>query len=435
MAEQISKQHIQVLCIDDDEIVLRTLLRLLSANNITVKACSDPKDGLKTLANYSFDVIICDMRMPSMNGAEFFAQALTIAPEPQRILLTGYSDIENTIAAVNIGKIHTYIQKPWQNELLLSNINDAIEKTSLKRQNQQLEQKIKAQNSQLKELNNNLEQMVEKRTLQIRKVLKQLEEVNEREKHEHRTTFEILYNFINANPYLDGNQAQNIATTCKQLAQSLGLEKQRIERAEITGYLAQIGLLAMEPELYKKPTRELTENQKKIFYTHPSTAQLMLMPATHLHDVSEAIYYQFEHYNGTGQPKGLKGKEIPIKAMILAVARDFWLAVEQFKSADESDFERARDQLQLYSGTYYHPKILEALNSIEIKCASDQKVGTMKILSAQNLKNGMVLGHALRNYDGILLLPKGHVFGPKSINKLQQLESKKPNPFRIMIKN
>jgi len=46
-----------------------------------------------------------------------------------------------------------------------------------------------------------------------------------------------------------------------------------------------------------------------------------------------------------------------------------------------------------------------------------------------------VLGHALRNYDGILLLPKGHVFGPKSINKLQQLESKKPNPFRIMIKN
>ena len=435
MVEQISKQHIQVLCIDDDEIVLRTLLRLLSANNITVKACSDPKDGLKILANYSFDVIICDMRMPSMNGAEFFAQALTIDPEPQRILLTGYSDIDNTIAAVNIGKIHTYIQKPWQNELLLSNINDAIEKTSLKRQNQQLEQKIKVQNSQLKELNNNLEQMVEKRTQQIRKVLKQLETVNEREKHEHRATFEILYNFINANPYLDGTQAQNIATTCKQLAQSLGLEKQRIERAEIAGYLAQIGLLAMEPELYKKPTKELTETQRKLFYTHPSTAQLMLMPATHLHDVSEAIYYQFEHYNGTGKPKGLKGKEIPIKAMILAVARDFWLAVEQVKSTDENDFERARDQLQLYNGTYYHPKILEALNSIDIKCASVQKVGTMKILTAKELKNGMVLGHALRNYDGILLLPKGHVFSPKSISKLQQLESKKPNPFRIMIKN
>ncbi|MCK8123761.1 response regulator [Pseudoalteromonas sp. 2CM39R] len=435
MAEQVSKQHIQVLCIDDDEIVLRTLLRLLSANNITAKACSDPLEGLKVLATYSFDVIICDMRMPNMDGADFFAQALNIDPEPHRILLTGYSDIDNTIAAVNKGKIHAYIQKPWQNELLLRNISDGIEKTSLKRQNKQLEQKIKAQNSQLKELNNNLEQMVEKRTLQIRKVLKQLEEVNEREKHEHRTTFEILYNFINANPYLDGNQAQNIATTCKQLAQSLGLEKQRIERAEITGYLAQIGLLAMEPELYKKPTRELTENQKKIFYTHPSTAQLMLMPATHLHDVSEAIYYQFEHYNGTGQPKGLKGKEIPLKAMILAVARDFWLAVEQFKSADESDFERARDQLQLYSGTYYHPKILEALNNIEIKCASDQKVGTMKIISAQDLKNGMVLGHALRSYDGILLLPKGHVFGAKSIAKLQQLEARKPNPFRIMIKN
>jgi response regulator RpfG family c-di-GMP phosphodiesterase len=435
MAEKVSKEHIQVLCIDDDEIVLRTLLRLLSAHNISAKATADPTEGLTLLAAYNFDVIICDMRMPQMDGAEFFAQALSIAPDPQRILLTGYSDIDNTIAAVNKGKIHAYIQKPWQNELLLRNISDGIEKTSLKRENKRLEQQIKAQNAQLKELNNNLEQMVEKRTLQIRKVLKQLEEVNERERHEHRTTFEILYNFINANPYLDGMQAQNIATTSKQIAVQLGLDKQHIEMAEMAGYLAQIGLLAMEPELYKKPTRELTENQKKLFYTHPSTAQLMLMPAPHLHDVSEAIYYQFEHYNGSGIPKGLKGKEIPITAMILAVARDFWQTIAHINVQDNSKFESALDQLQLYSGTYYHPKILETLGSLKITCASDQQVGTMKIISAQQLKNGMVLGHALRNYDGILLLPKGHVFGPKSISKLQQLEAKKPSPFRIMIKN
>lgn len=101
MAEKVSKEHIQVLCIDDDEIVLRTLLRLLSANNISAKATADPTEGLTLLAAYNFDVIICDMRMPQMDGAEFFAQALSIAPDPQRILLTGYSDIDNTIAAVN----------------------------------------------------------------------------------------------------------------------------------------------------------------------------------------------------------------------------------------------------------------------------------------------------------------------------------------------
>ena len=435
MAKQLNKEHIQVLCIDDDEIVLRTLVRLLTANNLSVKTSLSPIEALKLLDSFTFDVIICDMRMPGMDGADFFAQAINIAPDTQRILLTGYSDIDNTIAAVNKGKIHAYIQKPWQNELLLRNIHDGIEKTSLKRKNKQLEQKIKAQNSQLKELNNNLEQMVEKRTQQIRKVLKQLEEANEREKHEHRTTFEILYNFINANPYLDGIQAQNIANTCKQIAQALGLDKKHIEMAEMAGYLAQIGLLAMEPALYKKPTRELNENQKKLFYTHPSTAQLMLMPATHLHDVSEAIYYQFEQYNGNGIPKGLKGADIRITAMILAISRDFWQAVAQVSSLGNSKFENALGQLQLYSGTYYHPKLLEILSGLKISCASNQLVGSMKIINANELKNGMVLGHALRNYDGILLLPKGHVFGPKSISKLQQLEAKKPNPFRIMIKN
>ena len=300
MAEPAVKEHMQVLCMDDDEIVVRTFQRLLVSYHLSVKTTLDPTEGLKLLDTYTFDVIICDMRMLQMDGADFFAQTRNIAPDVHRVLLTGYADIDSTISAVNKGKIHAYIQKPWQNELLIRTVNDGIEKTALKRKNKQLEKQIKAQNNQLKELNNNLEQMVEKRTQQIRKVLKQLETVNEREKHEHRATFEILYNFINANPYLDGTQAQNIAATCKQLATRLGLDNQLIEMTEMAGYLSQIGLLAMEPELYKKPTKELTETQRKLFYTHPSTAQLMLMPAPHLSDVSEAIYYQFEHYNWTG---------------------------------------------------------------------------------------------------------------------------------------
>jgi len=121
--------------------------------------------------------------------------------------------------------------------------------------------------------------------------------------------------------------------------------------------------------------------------------------------------------------------------MILAISRDFWQAVAQVSSLGNSKFENALGQLQLYSGTYYHPKLLEILSGLKISCASNQVVGSMRIINANELKNGMVLGHALRNYDGILLLPKGHVFGPKSISKLQQLEAKKPNPFRIMIKN
>ncbi|WP_350609652.1 HD domain-containing phosphohydrolase, partial [Pseudoalteromonas sp. 41-MNA-CIBAN-0057] len=83
-------------------------------------------------------------------------------------------------------------------------------------------------------------------------------------------------------PYLDGKRAENIAGTCTQIARYLNVSQKSIELAPIAGYLAQIGLLAMDPELYNKPINELNEVQRKTFYTHPSISQLMLMPATHL---------------------------------------------------------------------------------------------------------------------------------------------------------
>ncbi|TMO87833.1 HD-GYP domain-containing protein, partial [Pseudoalteromonas ruthenica] len=103
----------------------------------------------------------------------------------------------------------------------------------------------------------------------------------------------------------------------------LGLSEKVIQLTKMAGYLAQVGLLAMDPALYNRPVEQLSPQQRKLFFTHPATAQLMLMPAQHLSDVGEAIYHQYEKYNGQGIPKGLKGKEIPIGAHILAAVRDY----------------------------------------------------------------------------------------------------------------
>jgi len=432
----VDKSAVHILCVDDDEIVLRSLSRLLKGQQYDAETFTDPLKALEHLKQHEFAVIISDMRMPQMDGAEFFNQAKKLAPDSQRILVTAFSDIDTTLSAINKGQIHGFIQKPWQNNLLLSTVTDGIEKYQLKKQNQVLQQQINAQNIALKELNNSLEQRVEKRTKQIKQVLKQLEIANASEKNEHRSTVELLYNFINANPYLDGSKAENIANTCTQIAKQLQLPKKNIDMAAMAGYLAQIGLLAMDPQLYEHPLHELSEQQRKRYYTHPSTAQLMLMPATHLHDVSDAIYHQYEHYNGNGLPKGLKGNDIPLSAMILALARDYWDAYEQCQQSEEEKHQHALETVTQFSGTYYHPKLVRALTECSIKCIKQQsKGGSMQIISAQQLAVKMVLGHALHSHNGIMLLPKGHVFSAKSIEKLQQLEAKKPSPFRIMIKS
>ncbi|WP_033017191.1 HD domain-containing phosphohydrolase [Pseudoalteromonas sp. BSi20652] len=435
--QELNTSPPNILCLDDEASVLKSLVRLLRLNKFNVVVSTDGHDALKKMTALQFEVVISDMRMPKMSGAEFLAKAKKLAPDTQRILLTGYSDLESTVSAVNHGGIHAYIQKPWQNDQLISIVKSAVEKFRLKKQNEILQAHVEKQNAQLTELNGSLELRVEKRTKQIKQVLKKLEEANEREKHEHQSTVELLYNFVNANPHLDGNKAQNIANTCTQIALYLNLSQKSIDLAPMAGYLAQIGLLAMDPELYKKPVNKLTESQRKTFYTHPSTAQLMLMPAMHLHDLSDAIYYQFERYNGNGMPKGLAGNDIPIGAMVLGLARDYWDAFEQSIASNEKErHEQALETVKLYSGTFYHPKIVRALEASHTKIYEQKSTaGSILICNAHELKERMVLGRALHSHSGIMLLPKGHEFSRKSIEKLQQLESKKPTPFRIMVKS
>ncbi|MEJ6476258.1 HD domain-containing phosphohydrolase [Pseudoalteromonas piscicida] len=426
---------IHVLCLDDESNVVRSLNRLFRQSGIQATLCTDPHEALELIQNDEFDVIISDMRMPKMDGATFLYKAKCISPDSQRVLLTGYSDIESTIKAINESNIHAYVQKPWDNELLLHTVKECAEKYRLKKQNKQLNEALLLTNKKLTALNENLEGLVQKRTAQIRKVLSQLEKANNKEVKEHRATVELLYNFINANPFIDGKKAKSVAKLCKVLAEGLNLSKEAAETTMMAGYLAEVGLLAMDPEIYRVPVKQLPDAQKKIYYTHPATAQLMLMPAQHLSDVAEAIYHQYEKCNGQGFPKGLKGNEIPLGSSILAVARDYY---ENLYTAHGSEAEKsaaALDLIKAYSGTFYAPKIVEVLEkAVTNKEIGHEDVGSVDILTTEKLKPGMTLGLALHSNQGILLLPKGHVFTDKSIEKLKQLETQRPIPFRIMVK-
>ncbi|RRS09835.1 response regulator [Pseudoalteromonas sp. J010] len=431
-----SDKVIRILCLDDEENVLRSLNRLFRQNGIEAEMFTKPEQALLTIKKNTYDVIVSDMRMPDMDGAAFLKQAKQIQPETQRILLTGYADMASTIKAINESGIHAYIQKPWDNEILIHTVKQCAEKFRLKNQNIKLTKEISAKNKELVELNESLEELVQKRTAQIRKVLNQLEQANKKEVKEHRATVELLYNFINANPFIDGKKAKNIARLCKIMASGLNLSKELAETTMMSGYLAEVGLLAMDPEIYKKPPRTLSEAQKKTYYTHPSIAQLMLMPAQHLSDVAEAIYHQFERYNGQGIPKGLKGKEIPLGSLILAVARDYYDHFYQANGTDEEKTQTSLELIKAYRGNFYAPEVVDALQkAVSNNDLAEDSVGTVDIITTDKLQAGMTLGLALHSNQGILLLPKGHVFTDKSIDKLKQLQTQRPIPFRIMVKS
>ncbi len=101
------------------------------------------EEALKILENKLVHVIISDQRMPQMTGVELFEKVQEKYPDPVRVLLTGYADMNAVIDAVNKGKIFHYLAKPWNEEELTITIERAyaawVEKQSLKDSNEQLE--------------------------------------------------------------------------------------------------------------------------------------------------------------------------------------------------------------------------------------------------------------------------------------------------------
>jgi len=115
-----------LLFVDDEERILRSLTPLFRAD-YRVLSTTDAHQALNWLREESVHVVISDQRMPAMLGAELLRQAREIAPAAMRILLTGYSDLEAAIAAVNDGEIYRYLNKPWNTQELKHTVNQAAQ--------------------------------------------------------------------------------------------------------------------------------------------------------------------------------------------------------------------------------------------------------------------------------------------------------------------
>jgi response regulator RpfG family c-di-GMP phosphodiesterase len=106
-------------------------------------------EGRKVLEAENIHVIITDQRMPVMTGIEFLESIIPDFPDPIRILLTGYADINAVIDAINKGQVYKYIQKPWMDEDLRINIDKAFEIYSLRKENRELTEQLLLANKQL----------------------------------------------------------------------------------------------------------------------------------------------------------------------------------------------------------------------------------------------------------------------------------------------
>ncbi len=137
-----------VLCVDDEMDNVEALERLFRRKYQVLKATSG-REALKLLGLHKVSLIISDQRMPQMTGVEFLAQSQKLQPEAVKILLTGYTDIDSVIAAINSGQVYRYVTKPWDPTDLSTAVDRGVERFELV---QELKDKNQALNLALEEL-------------------------------------------------------------------------------------------------------------------------------------------------------------------------------------------------------------------------------------------------------------------------------------------
>ncbi len=138
MIEIGNRDNPNILIVDDETEVLNSLADLLR-KDFHIFATDDVAEALRLIEENSMvSLVISDQRMPLMTGAELLATVAKICPDTARILLTGYSDIEAVIEAVNQGQVVRYITKPWDAEKLLDLLKPIAEKHQLLLKNRQL---------------------------------------------------------------------------------------------------------------------------------------------------------------------------------------------------------------------------------------------------------------------------------------------------------
>ena len=419
-----------ILCVDDEPNILSALRRLFRPHGYRILTADSGAAGLAVLESEPVDLVISDMRMPQMDGAQFLARVRQRWPGTVRLLLTGYADIQSILDAINQGEIYRYVTKPWDENDIVLVVRHALERRALEQDKLRLEALTAEQNAQLTVLNASLEQKVAVRTQQLRLSHDELLAANDKLKATFVTTIKVFSNLIEMRGGKLAGHARRVADLSRKLAQALGLEGQEARDVFIAALLKDIGKLSLSDDVLELPASAWTGEQLAAFRKHPLRAEQLLMALDELRAVSVILRSQLERFDGGGFPDGMVGLAIPMGARILALASDYdglqiGAMVQRSLRAEE-----ARTLIYDSVGKRYDPAVVAAFRGIMEE--TEPPARDLTVLSGQ-LEPGMTLSRDLISRDGLMLLAAEHVLTARVIAQLLDFEGKNGGRLSIRV--
>lgn len=414
-----------ILCVDDEPNILSALKRLFRGKGWQILTAEGGQAALLLLETQSVDLVISDMRMPEMDGAQFLAQVRTRWPDTVRLLLTGHSDINAIIEAINRGEIYRYITKPWDDHDIVLIVRQALERQALEQEKKRLEALTTRQNEELKVLNATLEAKVEARTAELRVANESLQSANERLKSSFVTSIKVFSTLMEMRGGNLAGHSRRVADLARRIATKLKLDGKLVQDIFVAGLLHEIGKVGFADELLNTPVAMMKPEQLDDYRKHTVKAEQLLLPLAELRAASDIITAQFERFDGTGFPTQIAGPNIPIGTRILSLASDYDNMQIGTLTHSRLKPEEAKILIIHSSGQRYDPEVvsafLEVLSGISQQAAGKESFAEMRV-SARDLKVGMVLSRDLIAPSGLLMLSAEHVLEQRMIGKIITFE-------------
>lgn len=310
----------KILVVDDEpdnlQLVKRTLRKyydIITANN-----ADEAIECLKEIND--IQMVISDHKMPGKSGVELLHHCFEHYPQITRILITAYSEVPILVDAINAGKIHRYIKKPWTPEELLLTVNKSFEANKLSRENSQLITDFKDLFS---------------------------------------GTISAITDALDEKDKFTLGRSKRVCEYAVEIAKEMNLPDIELSKIEVASLLHDIGMIGV-PEYILHKAEKLTDDEYDKIKKHVEYGLNILGSIKQLDSVVAIIKCHHERYDGSGYPYGLRGEEIPIGARIIALADTFDALISSRAYRNSMPLEKAVELINSYAGKQLDYNVVQA---------------------------------------------------------------------------
>jgi response regulator RpfG family c-di-GMP phosphodiesterase/signal transduction histidine kinase len=335
-----------VLVIDDNPEVLK-LMKVLLGDEFDLELATSAEKGLGLLQAKSPDLVLCDIMMPGMDGHAFARavkndEALKHIPI---ILVTARAGAESLADGLQAGA-DDYIAKPFDSVELKARIRALLRM-------RQIESELALANRNLKMRTSDL--VEQQRSLYL-------------------STVKSLASAIDAKDEHTRHHSTRVTEFCLNIGKAMGFSQHELEDLELAALLHDVGKIAV-PEAILHKTGALTDAESGLIKEHPVRGESILKPVVELRDIARVVRSHHEHYDGTGYPDGIKGREIPVGARIMAVADAYDSITSARPYRNAASIRAAIKEIIRCSGTQFDPEVVEHFLEVIHSPGADQNYG------------------------------------------------------------